>query len=61
MKSPYVLKEYKEIFDRPLEILFKISLEEVIVPRECKRANVAPISKSHPLNHPSHISPLCFC
>lgn len=37
---PYLLGECAETLDRQLEMLFRYSLEEGLVPREWKRASV---------------------
>lgn len=38
--SSYVLKNCEDTIDRPLQILFNMSLEENVVPIKWKRANV---------------------
>ena len=64
-KSPGVdrmpTKLFKEIVEQistPLAIFFNLSLEEGIVPSECKEANITPLFKKGSRNKPENYRPV---
>nr|XP_047129365.1 uncharacterized protein LOC124809347 [Hydra vulgaris] len=56
--SSYVLKKCQNSFCKPLELLFKKSLQEEQIPLIWKMANVTPLHKNGDKNNPANYRPI---
>jgi hypothetical protein len=58
MVNPFVLKQCSASLAKPLEIIFRASLEQSVIPNEWSQANVTPLFKKGIRTDPSNYRPI---